>query len=697
MSKFFDELKRRHVIKAAIAYLVVAWVMLQVGSFLLDTFHSPDWVQQAITIFLIIGLPIWLVISWIYDLTPKGFEKTTEEPERPEDQISSQITSKRLNLFIIVSLSIAVVLLIIRPSLFSSVSDKELAIAVIPFDNIKVDQDKEWLSQNFTQNINSYISKVQKLKVIDSYSARQYKDSGKSNNEIAEELEVSYILRGAVTQFKDQLSITVELIDIISNKVGWSESYDEKIGDDFMRLQQEISQKIVAELKIALTPTDKKSLDHLGTKSQEASIFFTEGVRIADSRTNQSMQSIMSKSANLFQKAIDIDPYYAEAYAEMAFVIRLLPEENEIFNNTNKFQKINSLLNKSLELDPNTARAYTTLGMLQAANKNFEKAKEYYDKALDIKPNDASTQHYYALYFVDKPKPDFEKALEHIKIAYELNPFSVPINAVLVNCLLHLGKTTEAEGFYKNSPVISDLEAMGRLIFEARLEKEVAEKKDWSEAIKIYRRAIDKDTIDSYLYRRLAMAYNEVLNDSKTYLKYAKKAYELGRVYSENDDLSYMSSNGWEYFFALIKNKRTTEAYDLLKDDYFRSLFADQVLVQLEFYLHYYEENYSKAQASIDKYMYYKHYELVLNYGRQGLAKKVDSILKIEAANPYLKVMAFAILKEKDSMYYYMDKEDKIEDILKINGSVELDAYRKEDRYIAFLKKNYLPITQWNK
>ena len=129
MSKFFNELKRRHVIKSAIAYLVVAWVILQVGSFLLDTFNSPDWVAQALTVFLIIGLPIWLVISWIYDLTPRGFEKTTDESESPEDQLIAQVTSKRLNTFIIVSLSIAVVLLIIRPPFFSSDSDREKLFA----------------------------------------------------------------------------------------------------------------------------------------------------------------------------------------------------------------------------------------------------------------------------------------------------------------------------------------------------------------------------------------------------------------------------------------------------------------------------------------------------------------------------------------------------------------------------------------
>ena len=97
MSKFFNELKRRNVIKSTIAYLVVAWIVIQVATAVLPTFNAADWVLQAIIIILAIGLPIWIIISWIYDFTPQGIEKTPEESEK---QANKQQNFQHLCLFI---------------------------------------------------------------------------------------------------------------------------------------------------------------------------------------------------------------------------------------------------------------------------------------------------------------------------------------------------------------------------------------------------------------------------------------------------------------------------------------------------------------------------------------------------------------------------------------------------------------------
>jgi TolB-like protein len=698
MSKFFNELKRRQVIKAAIAYLVVAWVLLQVATILLDIFHSPDWVKQAFTIFLIIGLPIWIIISWIYDFTSKGIKKTAEDPENPKEQIISQITGKRLNSFIIVSLIIAVILLIIRPSFFYSDLDKEYSIAVIPFSNIKVDQDKEWLSQNFTQNVNTYLSKIIKLRVIDAYSSGQYKDTDKTNTEIGEELEVSYILRGTLTQINNKLSITVELIDAVSNTVVWSENYDENLEEDDLKLQQQVSQKIVAQLKVVLTPNDLKVLDNLLTINQDASLYFNEGIRIADSRTNINVDSILVVSANWFQKAIDLDPNYADAYAEKAFVLRLLSDNNEIFEGNDKFEIIDSLIKKSLKIDTNTARAYTTLGMLQASKKNWEKAKEYYDKALTLKPNDVYTHHYYALYFFEKQPPDSKKAFENITIAHKLNPFSIPINMTVIMELLKAGKITEAEAFYNNnSHVLPGLEKIVEdSIIDAKIKKECIEKKDWAESINLYQLQIELDTVNSHLYRKLAEAYNGILNDDINYIKYAKKAYELGELYEQNVSSYFFSDNAYTYYLSLLKTERFKEANNLLQNDYFSSLFLEQSRLSLVIDYHYYTGDYNKVQTTHDTYVYSEDFELSILYAQQNDIKKVTSILNKNALKSYEKAIVFAILKERDSMYYYMEKEKDIENVLYFNGSIELDPYRKEDRYKTFLKKNYLPLTQWN-
>ena len=130
MKKFIEELKRRHVIKSTVAYLVFAWLLLQVFTILLPILKAPDWVLQILTLVLAIGLPIWIVISWIYQITPKGIEKTTD---KPESELASQVTNKRLNAFIIASLSVAVIILALNTSFSSSDPDREFSLAVIPF------------------------------------------------------------------------------------------------------------------------------------------------------------------------------------------------------------------------------------------------------------------------------------------------------------------------------------------------------------------------------------------------------------------------------------------------------------------------------------------------------------------------------------------------------------------------------------
>ncbi|NNK88445.1 MAG: hypothetical protein HKO90_09190, partial [Flavobacteriaceae bacterium] len=440
-NNYWRELQRRNVIKSAVAYLVVAWVLLQVFSLLLPILNAPEWILKTITLILAIGLPIWIIISWIYDITPKGIEKTASESGT---QLANQATNKRLNAFIIVSLSIAVIILTLNLSFFSTDSNKEYSIAIMPFKNIQVDENYSWLSPNFTQSVNSYLSKVKKLKVTDSYSSSKYNDDDKTNIEIGNALDVTYIVRASITQLQNKLSITVQLINTNSNKVEWSQQYNEIIEEDPLKLQQEVAQKIVAHLKVVLSPEDKNALKTLLTDNQEASIYFTEGKRIADKRTPKTMDSIITLSAQMFQKAIDLDPNFADAYAELAFVMRLMHEDHAIFKNSEKLEKINSLLQRSLEINPNTPRAYTTLGMMQMSiYEDLEKAKAFYEKALAIKPNDATTHHYYALYYRDKPDPDYSEELKHIKIAYRLNPFSAPINAIMVINLLRNEQITE--------------------------------------------------------------------------------------------------------------------------------------------------------------------------------------------------------------------------------------------------------------
>ena len=223
MKKFIKELKRRNVIKATIAYLVVAWILLQVFTILLPIVNAPDWVLKISTLIMAIGLPVWIVISWIYDITPKGIEVTAKDPEK---QIINEITNKRLNIFIIAGLVIAVIVLAIRPSIFSS--ETENTIAILPFDNMISDEENEWISEGVTSGIYTYLSKIKNLDVISEIAVKDaFKDTVNSNIEIAKELGVTYILTGKMQQLGNDVIITAHLTNVNSKRDEWIESYDE--------------------------------------------------------------------------------------------------------------------------------------------------------------------------------------------------------------------------------------------------------------------------------------------------------------------------------------------------------------------------------------------------------------------------------------------------------------------------------------
>jgi len=356
-------------------------------------------------------------------------------------------------------------------------------------------------------------------------------------------------------------------------------------------------------------------------------------------------------------------------------------------------KKVNELLDKALIIDSNNSRVYTTKGMLSHELNKWEKAEEYYKKAIEINSNDVTAHNYYSLYFESKPEPDLIKALEQINISYRLDPYSAVIINNTISHLLSNDKLIEAEELYKNkSSFLSEgLKSGIKNAFILTKERISAiEKKDRTEGIKYYNRLIDKDPQSAFLYSGLSDIYNEVLNDGVNYLKYSKKAYELD------------STNFWtakSYFDALVENKKFIEANKILQNNIIKQQLGQILKPKFLFNYYYYQEDYKKTQEILnDNLIHYQdyYYELSTNFAQQNKIEDVHEILNMGVLKSWEKAVVFAILEEKDSMYYYMNNEKSNPNIVKINSFNELDPYRKEKRYKEYLRKNYLPITHWN-
>ena len=236
MRNFFEELKRRHVVKAGIAYLVVAWLLIQVLSILLPVFKAPDWIMRLAVITLAVGLPVWLVVAWIYDFTPEGIQRTEDVPFNPE---ISRKKNTRLNKFIIGGLAIAVVLLLMNTVRLSDkvdgIEDQYLSmnftnsLAILPFEDLSPKQDQRYFSDGLARSIYDRLARYKDLKLISPTSSFQYRDKDVSIEVIAKELEVRYMLEGSVQLYGEQFRASINLVDTQDGATIWSKIFEDKL------------------------------------------------------------------------------------------------------------------------------------------------------------------------------------------------------------------------------------------------------------------------------------------------------------------------------------------------------------------------------------------------------------------------------------------------------------------------------------
>lgn len=416
MSRFLNELKRRNVVKSTIAYLVVSWIIIQVALAVLPTFNAPDGAVRIIIIALAIGLPIWIVVSWIYDITPKGIAKTPKESEK---QIYKDLINKRLNAFIIVSLSIAVVVMALKISgAFTPNAHTQYAIAVLPFVNMSDDVEQEYFSDGISEEIINMLAQVPELMVIGRTSSFAFKGKNMDMKLIGKALNVGYLLEGSVRRSGNIVRITAQLINAADGSHMYSETFDRELKDIF-DIQDEISQHILSAVKIKLLGEEKEAVLKRYTDNIDAYELYLKG----RFHINKSTTEGFLKALEFFDSAIAIDSNYAIAYAEKSFCyMNLIYFGN--FPSDKYLPIVIENAEKSLELDDQIAESHLAIGRVMLHFEwNIRDAMVAFKKALAINPNNAEihVQLGFCYGFLDR----FEEAMEHAAIAERLDPISI--------------------------------------------------------------------------------------------------------------------------------------------------------------------------------------------------------------------------------------------------------------------------------
>ncbi|MHA1543632.1 MAG: tetratricopeptide repeat protein [Alphaproteobacteria bacterium] len=423
MNIFFSELKRRNVVRVAIAYAVVSWVVLQFVDIIQDPLNLPDWFQTVTIVFLGIGFPIALIVSWAFEVTPEGVMKTAEVDK---SKSVTHGTGQKINKLIIGALGLAVAFLLYDKFLLSPegplIEEAEagpVSIAVLPFSDLSQAGDQEYFGDGVAEEILNILTKVEGLDVTSRTTAFSLKGQGLSIPEMADRLGVSHIVEGSIRSSGNRVRITAQLIKTDTDTHLWSETYDREMTDIFA-IQDDISRSITDALQIELFGDGagrKNPTDNL-----EAYQLYLQGHHLIMQRGEDNLVLATKR----LKAAVELDPDFALAWADLAVGNLLIPSyasniDRQIYVDQAKFAT-----DRALELDPDLALAVTMKGFLSFHEREWPESFVYLEKARELDPKNETTWLWTA---VQRSSLGYlDDALVAAKRAYEIAP-TTGINA----------------------------------------------------------------------------------------------------------------------------------------------------------------------------------------------------------------------------------------------------------------------------
>src|SRR5213595_1507962 len=282
---FFGELKRRHVYKVAVAYAVVAWLLIQVATQVFPFFELPNWAVQMVVLAMVIGFPIAVVCSWAFEMTPEGIKL-----ERDLDRRVTRKTGRKLTALITVVAALAAGVTTFRflhsdrgnterpAALAAEIESK--SIAVLPFENLSEEKSNAYFAEGVQDEILTRLAKIGALKVISRNSTQQYAARPGNLSEIARQLGVVSILEGSVQKAGDQVHINVQLIRAATDEHLWAESYDRKL-ENIFGVEGEVATAVAEALRAKLTGAEQQALEQKPTNNPEAYDAYLHGLAYA--------------------------------------------------------------------------------------------------------------------------------------------------------------------------------------------------------------------------------------------------------------------------------------------------------------------------------------------------------------------------------------------------------------------------------
>jgi TolB-like protein/Tfp pilus assembly protein PilF len=450
-----SELQRRNVFRVAVLYLVAGWVILQVAQLLFDVLTLPDWTSRLVLGLLVLGFPLALIFSWVYELTPEGLKR---EHEVDRNQSITNATARKLDLIVGGLLIVAIGMLA-----FDRYADRDgraggsesraapaaaaaplqtrtgrASIAVLPFVNMSEDKANDYFSDGLSEELLNVLSKVQGLRVIARTSSFAFKGKDATIADVAKALGVDHVLEGSVRKSGDRVRITAQLIRASDSSHLWSETYDRTLQDVFA-IQDEISDEVVDALKVRLLGPNSSKAEVGGTTNARAYEAYLQGLY----GVNQGQrEATLRKALTAFDQAIAEDPTYARAHAGRARTLSVLASNGyEPFDSG--FGRAREAAERAIALEPELAEGWLPLAYITSTvDLDIPKAHAQFDRALALDPGSADVQGLYSNFTLAIGLTD--KAIEAGSKAVQLDPLAPRVHNSLATAYYGARRYDEA-------------------------------------------------------------------------------------------------------------------------------------------------------------------------------------------------------------------------------------------------------------
>ena len=444
LKRIFAELKRRNVYRAAVLYGMSAWLLAQITTQIFPFFNVPNSAVRFVIIALILGFPIAMALSWLYELTPGGFVRTEDVDLPTQRQFGRKID------FVIIGALLLVIALLVyqrlpfRTENVEAIPDK--SIAVLPFANFSEEKANAFFADGVQDDILTSLAEIKELRVISRSSVMQYRDqaaAGRNLRDIAKSLGVANVLEGSVRREGDRVVVNVQLIDARTDRHIWANRYDRTLTDS-LGLQGELASEIADALRANLSADEKTRVAIKPTQSPDAYVFYLRANQI--SRNPDTLLEDYKTAEQLYTQAIALDPNFALAHARLASV---RAEIFHYYEPTDAWKlKARQEAEIALRLQPDIAEAHFALGQcIYWMDQDYDRALEQFEIASRLSPSNGDIGRLIAA--IKRRQGKWQEALEAYERVAKIDPQNPNIVRELIFINTAMRRWPEAAGWAK--------------------------------------------------------------------------------------------------------------------------------------------------------------------------------------------------------------------------------------------------------